>query len=134
MLFAELAALAFVEFSAETFFYQVVEAVAEGFELHVVDDFVDEGILKEQFSLIERDASLAHIKQGGIVQLTYRRAVSTLHIIGIDLEHGLGIHTGLLGGRQVLISHLRGGLLGPMFYEDTTCKGTNGLVVEHIFV
>ena len=46
MLFAELAALAFVEFSAETFFYQVVEAVAEGFELHVVDDLVDEGVLQ----------------------------------------------------------------------------------------
>ena len=85
MLFAEFTALTFVEFPAETLFHQMVETVAEGFELHVVDDFVDEGILKEQFSLIKRDASLAHIKQGGIVQLTYRRAVSTLHIIGIDL-------------------------------------------------
>ena len=134
MLFAEFTACTLVKFSAEALFYQMVKTVAERFELHLVDDFIDKGILKEQFSLIKRDASLAHIKQGGIVELSDGGAMGTLHVVGIDLEHWLGVHAGLLGGRQVLISHLRGGLLGPMFYEDTTCKGTNGLVVEHIFV
>ena len=134
MLFAEFTACTLVKFSAETFFYQMVKTVAERFELHLVDDFIDKGILKEQFSLIKRDASLAHIKQGGIVELSDGGAMGTLHVVGIDLEHWLGVHAGLLGGRQVLISHLRGGLLGPMFYEDTTCKGTNGLVVEHILI
>ena len=48
----------------------MVQAVAEGFELHVVDDFVDEGVLKQQLGLIEGDASLAHVEEGGIVELS----------------------------------------------------------------
>ena len=48
-----------------------MEAVTEGFELHVVDDLVDEGILQEQSSLFEGDAPLAHIEEGRIVELTY---------------------------------------------------------------
>ena len=50
-LFTEFAAGTFVELTTEAFFHKVVQPVTERFELHVVDDFVDEGILKQQFSL-----------------------------------------------------------------------------------
>ena len=48
-----------------------METVTERLELHMVDDFVDEGILQEQFGLFEGDASLTHIEEGRIVELTY---------------------------------------------------------------
>ena len=133
-LLAEFAAFAFVKFATEALLYKVVEAVAKGFELHVVDDFVDEGILEQHLRLLQGDASLAHVEEGGIVELAYGRAVGTLHVVGIDLEHGLGVHAGILGGREVLVGHLRGGLLGSVFNQDTTCKGASGLLVEHVLI
>jgi hypothetical protein len=44
-LFTEFAARAFVELTTEALLYEIMQAVAERFELHVIDDFVDEGIL-----------------------------------------------------------------------------------------
>ena len=133
-LFTEFTTCAFVEFATETLFDEIVETVAKGFETHVVDDLVDEGVLQQELGLVERNTSLTHVEEGRIVELANGRAVGTFHIIGIDLEHGLGVHTGLTGGRQVLVGHLRGGLLGPMLHEHTTSKGTCGLIVEHVFV
>jgi hypothetical protein len=46
-----------------------METVTERLELHMVDDFVDEGILQEQFGLFEGDASLTHIEEGCVVEL-----------------------------------------------------------------
>ena len=43
--FAEFTTVAFVEFASEALLHEVVKAIAEGFELHLVDDLVDEGIL-----------------------------------------------------------------------------------------
>ena len=60
--------------------------------------------------------------------------MGTLHVVGIDLKHGLGVHSGFLCGCKVLIGHLRGGLLCSVFYEHTTRKSTCSLFVEHIFV
>ena len=134
VLLAELAALAFVEFATEALLYQVVQAVAEGFEAHLVNDLVDEGVLQQQLSLGKRYASLTHIEQGGIVELADGGTVGTLDIVGIDLEHRLGVHAGFAGGRQVLVGHLRGGLLGSLLHQDTACEGSCGAVVEHVLI
>ena len=134
MLFAEFTAIAFVELTSETLFHQIMEAVAKRFELHVVDDLIDEGILEQEFGLLKRDATLTHIEEGRIVELTYRLAMGTLHIVGIDLEHRLGVHPCHLGSRQALDGHLRRGLLGAMFHQHTTSKGTSSLIVEHVFI
>ncbi len=52
LLLAEFTASTLVQFTTEALLHEIVQAVAEGFELHVVDDFVDEGILKEHFGLL----------------------------------------------------------------------------------
>ena len=85
-LLAEFATGAFVEFATEAFLYEVVQAVAEGFELHVVDDLVDEGVLKQHLRLVERNATLTHIEQRCIVELTNGRTVRTLYVVGINLQ------------------------------------------------
>ena len=133
-LFTEPAASALVQLSSEALLHQIVKAVTEGFELHVIDDLVDEGILQEQFGLFEGDASLAHIEESRIVELAYGRTMSTLHIVGVNLQHRLGVHTCLFGSCQILIGHLRRSLLGTMLHQHTTCKGTCRLVVEHVFI
>ena len=133
-LLTEFAASALVELATETLLHEVVEAVAEGFELHVVDDLVDESILQKQLSLIERYTALAHVEERGIVELANRRSMGTFHIVSIDFEHRLGIHTGLTGSRQILVGHLRGCLLSSMFYQYPTRKSTYSLIVEHVFI
>ena len=60
--------------------------------------------------------------------------MSTLHVVSIYLKHRLSVHTSLLGGRQILIGHLRCGLLSTMLYQHTTSKSTCGLIVEHILI
>ena len=105
-LFTESAASAFVQFAAEALLNEVVEAVAEGFEFHLVNDLVDKGVLQEESGLFEGDASLAHVEQGRIVELSNGRSMGALHIVGIDLKHRLGVHMGLLGGSEVLVGHL----------------------------
>ena len=133
-LLTEFAAVALVEFAAEALLYEVVEAVAEGLELHVVDDLVDEGVLQQELGLVEGDAALTHVEEGGVVELAYGGAVGALHVVCIDLEHRLGVHTGFLRGRQVLIRHLRRGLLGSMPHQHAACEGPYSLIVEYIFI
>ena len=70
--FTEFTACALVEFASESFLYKVVETITKRFELHVIDDLIDESVLQEEFSLSQRDASLTHIEEGCIVELTYR--------------------------------------------------------------
>ena len=133
-LLAEFATGAFVEFATEALLYEVVQAVAEGFELHVVDDLVDEGVLQQELCLGQRDAPLAHVEQCRIVELSDGGTVGTLHVVGINLKHRLGVHASLFCCCQVLIGHLRGSLLSTVFHQDTTSKGSHGLIVEHVFV
>ena len=46
-----------------------METVAKRFELHLVDDFVDKCVLQQQLGLLQRDTTLAHVEEGGIVEL-----------------------------------------------------------------
>ena len=100
------AALTFAELAAEALLHKIVQTVAKRNELHLVDDFVDESKLQQQFGLLHGNATLLHIEQGRIVELSYGAAMGTLHIIGIDLKHGLRVHPRCLGSTKILIGHL----------------------------
>ena len=50
-LFAQFAPLTLAQFASEALLHEVVQTVAEGFELHVVDDLVDEGVLQQELGL-----------------------------------------------------------------------------------
>ena len=77
---------------------------------------------------------MAHIEQGGIVELADGGTVGTLHVVGVDLEHRLGVHTGLAAGGEVLVGHLRRRLLGSVLHEHTAREGARRLVVEDVLV
>ena len=103
---AEFASCAFVEQSAETLLDKVVKPVAQRLQFHAVDDFAHEGDLEQCLRFLDGDAPLAHIEQGGIVQLSDGAAVGAFHIVGIDFEHGLGEHVRRSRGAKILVSHL----------------------------
>ena len=79
-------------------------------------DLIDEGHFKQRASLFARDAALLHVEKGLVVELTYSRAVRTLHVVGIDFKHGLRVHVGLLRRAEILVGHLRVGLLCAVLY------------------
>lgn len=104
--FANRAVTALAQFTAETFLYQVVQAVAQGFEADAVDDLAHEGSHEELASFTEADATLLHIEEGILVELAHGSSVATLYIIGIDLELGLGIHACLACETEVTVGLL----------------------------
>ena len=81
----------------------MVETVTQWFEFHLVDDFIDKGKLKEEFSFFSIDTTLLHIEESGIIELSNCRAMITLNIISIDLKHWLREHSGSLAGTKVTV-------------------------------
>ena len=133
-LLAQLASLALVQFSTETLLHKVVQALAQGFELHLVDNLVDKGKLQEQLGLLLADAPLAHVEHGGIIELSHRRPMRALHVIGIYLQHRLGKHPCLTCGAEVLVYLVRRSLLCSMAYKNLSCESSHGIVTKHIFI
>ena len=132
--FAKLAPLALVEFASEAFLNEIAQAVAQGDELNLVDDLVDEGQFEQQACLLLGDASLLHVEERRIVELPHRGAMRTFDVVGIDLEHRLGVHACLARGAEVLVDLLGGGFLGSVPHEHTSGKSTHRLVAHHILV
>ena len=112
----------------------MMETITQWLQLHFVDDFVDKRKLKEQLCLLTAHASLLHVEESGIVELTYRATMRTLHVVGINLQHWLGEHAGLLGGTKVLVGFLRYRLLGTMANQHTTGECSTSLIIEYILV
>ena len=78
------------------------------------------------------DTALLHIEQGAFIELAYRSAMTALHIIGINLQLGLGIHMRFASGAKITVRLLGTRMLRTRAYQYQTCKSTDRLVVEHI--
>ena len=84
-----------------------MQTVTQWLQLNPVDDLTNEGELQQQLGLVLIDAPLLHIEHSRIVELSHCRAVRAFHVVGVDLQHRLGEHTGLLGHDEVLITFVR---------------------------
>ena len=73
----------------------MVQAVAQGFKTYSIDDFTYESTHQELACLGVANTALLHIEEGILIELTHGGSVTTLHVIGIDLELRLGVHTSL---------------------------------------
>src|SRR3712207_8460470 len=91
-----------------------MQAIAQRLKLHLVDYLIDKGKLKQQLSLFLADTTLPHVEHSGVIELSYRRTMGTLHVIGVDFQHRLGVHTGGIGSYKILIGFLTDGLLRIM--------------------
>ena len=78
--------LTFVQLATKALLYQQVQPVAQGIETNSVDNLVDESKHQQQTGLMHRNAALPHIEQSCIIQLSDRRPVTTLHVIGINFQ------------------------------------------------
>ena len=106
LLFAEAAAFALTELATETLIDEVAQAVAEGFEGDAVEYFTDESKLQQHASFLFGNTTLTHVEEGFVVELTHGAAVGALYVIGIDFQHGLGVHTCGVSGHKVGIGLL----------------------------
>ena len=70
LLLTHAASLTLAQLATESFLHKIVQAVAQWFKLNLVDYLVDEGKLKQQFSLLLAYTTLSHIEKGSIVELT----------------------------------------------------------------
>ena len=104
--FANRAVTALAQFATEAFLDQVVQAVAQGFEADAIDDLAHEGSHEELAGFAEANAALLHVEEGIFVELAHGSAVTTLYIIGIDLELGLGVHACLACETEVTVGLL----------------------------
>ncbi len=91
-LFTYRASLTLVQLTAETLLYQQMQAIFQSIQTDRIDHFVDKGKHQQQTGLARGDATLLHIEQCGIVELTHSSSMATLHIIGINLQQRLGKH------------------------------------------
>lgn len=133
-LFTDLAAIACAESTAETFLHQLVETVAQGFQFDLVNDLANKGKLQQKLCLMLINTPLLHVEFGGVVELSHRGAMRALYVVGINLQHRLSVHTGVLGHHEVLVALLGVGLLRVVTHQHSSGKGTNSLIVQHIFV
>ena len=106
LLLTHAASLTLAQLATESFLHEIVQAVAQRFEINLVDYLVDEGKLEQQLGFLLAYAALAHIEEGGIVELAHGAAMGALDIVGIDFEHGLGVHAGGTRGAEVLVGLL----------------------------
>ena len=60
--------------------------------------------------------------------------MTALHIIGIYLQHGLGIHAGSTCRAEVGICLLAHGLLGTLAHQDSSSESSHCTVVQHILI
>ena len=111
-----------------------MQTVAQRLKLYLVDYLVDEGKLKQQLGFLLADATLTHIEEGCIIELTNSGTVRALYVVGIYLKHRLSVHTCLLGGAKVLVYFLAYCLLCTVTHKHSASKGTGRLIVKHIFI
>src|SRR5262249_18120411 len=76
------------------------------------------------------DAARAHIEEGVLLDLADGGAVSALHVVGVDLELGLGVDLRVVGEQQVAVGLLGVGLLRVRVNDDAPVEDAVGALVE----
>ena len=80
------------------------------------------------------NASLLHIEECILVELTYGGAVAALYIVGLYFELWLGVYVCALCQAEVAVGLVRNSLLCILADEHFTGKYTFCTVVENVFV
>ena len=83
-LFTKLAAVALVQLTTEALVHEIMQSVAQRNQMNLIDNFTHESLLQEQSCLFLTDATLPHVEQSSVVELSDGTTMRTLHVIGID--------------------------------------------------
>ena len=119
---------------AETFLDEGRQSQPQGFERNGVHDFTGKSLLQKHTRFGLRDASLLHVEECLVVDLSHGAAVTALDIIGVNLKNWLCPHACLVGAYKIGIAFLGIRALSLFTNQDTSCKSACRLLVYHIFI
>src|SRR6476619_3217129 len=104
-------------------FHRLHQPLADGRDGNPVEHLAGKRLDEHVSCLAEADAARAQVEQRVVVELTDRRSMRALHVVGEDLELRLRVDLGVVGQEQRLVRLLRVGLLRVLPDDD--------LAVEH---
>ena len=99
--------------------------------LDLVDGLADEALDQQRARLVRRNAARAHVEQQVLVELGRGRAVAADHVVGVDLELGLGIELGVRRQHEHLRHLLAVGLLRVGAHDHLALEHAARPVGEH---
>src|SRR5690554_1292831 len=107
---------------------------AHGFYRNLLNQFVDERHGQQYVGLPATDASGNQVEHGSFIQLADGSTVGALDVIRVDFQFRLGVDFGTVGQQQVLVVHIRVGLLGVLVDMNPAIKHRVGLVRSNVAV
>src|SRR6185369_12869122 len=93
-------------------------------DLDLADDFLGKTVSQQTAAQFGIDSARLQVEQLFLVDLSDRRAVRALHIVGVNLQLRLRVDARLLRQQQVLVRLHRIGLLCALTHEDLAVKNS----------
>ena len=116
---------------AESLEDEAFELQAYGLEDDLFDHLGGEGISEEPLGRIGGEPTAPGVEKGDVVQPADGGAVRALHVVGEDLELGLGVHPGVIAPEEIAVGLLGVGLLRLGAHEHLTVEDRARPAVEH---
>ena len=113
---------------------QFLQLTAQRGDFDAVDDVLREGIGQQVAGIRETDAARLQVEHCFGVQLADGRAVRAAHVVGQNLQFGLGVDDGVVGEHQVLVGLLGVGLLRVLADEDLAVEDRARVAVQNALV
>src|SRR5512133_3252041 len=107
------------------------QPLAQRLEPDALEDVAREGGGQNIAGLVSPDAARLEVKQGFRVELPDGGAVRAAHVVGPDLQLGLGVDDSVLGKDQVFVGLLGVGLLRVLADVDLTVEDRRGVAVQN---
>src|ERR1035438_3250576 len=94
------------------------QRIFQGLNFDAIDDVLREGVGQQAARILFADAARPQVEHGFGIQLADGGAVRAAHVVGENLQFGLGIDHRLVGQHQVLVGLLGVGLLRVLADDD----------------
>src|SRR5450759_252689 len=110
------------------------QRIAQRLYFDAIHHVLRESVSQQAAGLAFADAARLQVEERFAVELADGGAMGAAHIVGEDLQLGFGIHHGVVGEDQVLVSLLGIGLLGVLADDDFAVEDGVCLAVEDALV
>src|ERR1035437_1985426 len=110
------------------------QRIAQRLYFDAIHHILRESVSQQAGGLAFADAARLQVEERFAVELADGGAMGAAHIVGEDLQLGFGIHHGVVGEDQVLVSLLGIGLLGVLADDDFAVEDGVRLAVEDALV
>lgn len=118
----------------ETFLHHVAHSIAEAFDSNAAYHLVAESIAQHSDCNAFADATSLQVKEGLLVQLSYRASMRTLHIVVIDFQEWASIYMGLVGEKNITIGLIGLRFDGTILNQNMSIKTGTGRIVYYALI